>query len=252
MRRVLAALVCLSFASSALAITGNAPPAAGWAARSIVMVIDERGDLCSGTALARELVLTAAHCVTGASSYRVRVYQTGEQIAVRAVARHPRFDLDNYALARATADVALIKLTSPLPNVVVPAALAAPRRVHVGERLTIAGFGTLADGSARGLGIPRMAKLTVTGKPGSLQIRLEDSATHDQSAGLGACTGDSGGPAYDGESSRHIGEVIGVVSWTTAPNNEEGCGGLTGLTPLLRYRSWVIDTARKLNSPIKP
>jgi secreted trypsin-like serine protease len=242
----------LIFHGVAFAVTGNAPPAAGWAARAIVMVIDPRGDLCTGTAIARDLVLTAAHCVARKERYEVKPYQTGDAIPVRSVAVHPRFDLENYAMSRATADVALIKLAAPLPDVIVPAALAAPRRVQVGERLTIAGFGTTVDRSAAGLGIPRMAKLTVTGHPGSLQIRLVDPATHNLRPGLGACTGDSGAPAFDGEGLHKSGQVIGVVSWTTAADDEEGCGGLTGLTPLLLYRSWILNTARKLNSPLTP
>lgn len=234
----------------ALAVTGHAPPATGWAARSIVMVIDPRGDLCTGTALAHDLVLTAAHCVARKERYEVKPYQTGDAFPVRAVAIHPRFDLENYARSRATADVALIKLGAPLPAVIKPAALARARRVKVGETLTIAGFGTIADHSATGLGIPRMARLTVTGRPGSLQIRLVDPKTHNRTHGLGACTGDSGAPAFDGEGPRKSGQVIGVVSWTTAAGNESGCGGLTGLTPLLLYRSWILNTARKLNSPV--
>ena len=63
---------------------------------------------------------------------------------------------------------------------------------------------------------------------------------------LGACTGDSGGPAFEPASEA----VIGVVSWTTAPRDEEGCGGLTGVTPLLLYRQWIEDTARRFNSPL--
>jgi len=201
------------------------------------MVIDPRGDLCTGT---------AAHCVARKEAYKIKPYQTDTVIPVRTVAVHPRFDFANYAASRATADVALVKLAAPLPDIVVPAALAAARRVKVGETLTIVGFGTIGNRSAAGLGQPRMAKLTVTGKPGSLQIRLYDAVTRNLTAGLGACTGDSGGPAYDGEGPL----VIGVVSWTTAADNEEGCGGLTGLTPLLLYRSWIVDTARKLNSEI--
>ena len=46
--------------------------------------------------------------------------------------------------------------------------------------------------------------------------------------------------------------MIGVVSWTTAPHDEEGCGGLTGLTPLLLYHSWIVETAKKFNSPVVP
>jgi len=248
MRCVVPALMCLAFAAPASAITGDAAPATGWAARPIVMIVDNRGNLCTGTALARDLVLTAAHCVARPADYEIRAYQTGDPIPVRTIARHPRFNFDNYLAARATADVALIKLAGPLPHVVVPAALAAARRVKVGETLTIAGFGVTAAGTANGLGVPRAARLVVTGVPGSLQIRLQDPATRNERAGLGGCTGDSGAPAFDGAGPL----VIGVVSWSTGPQDEEGCGGLTGLTPLLNYRSWIIGTARKFGSPIAP
>jgi secreted trypsin-like serine protease len=244
MRPALAALACLALSAPAFAITGQAPPAQGYAARAIVMVVDPRGDLCTGTALARDLVLTAAHCVT--PDMRIRVFQTGQTIAVRGVARHPRFDRAAYAASRATADVALIKLAAPLSDLVQAAKLASWRRVAVGETLTIAGFGVTIAGTDRGLGMPRMATLAVTGKPGALQIRLYDLATRNLRAGLGACTGDSGAPAFEPASEA----VIGVVSWTTAARNEEGCGGLTGVTPLLLYRDWIVDTARKFNSPL--
>ena len=46
--------------------------------------------------------------------------------------------------------------------------------------------------------------------------------------------------------------VIGVVSWSTGPKLSEGCGGLTGVTPLVRYRGWIVDTARKLGSSLAP
>jgi secreted trypsin-like serine protease len=256
MSRVFPTLIWLVCCAPALALTGNAPPATGWAARPIVMVVDARGDLCTGTALARDLVLTAAHCVARAIGYQVKAFQNGRSIPVRSIALHPRFNLESYAASRATADVALLKLGAPLPDIVIPAALGAARRVAVGETLIVAGFGTIAAGSAVGLGVPRMARLVVTGKPGSLQIRLNDRTTrHDsagqgggQVAGLGACTGDSGAPAFDGDGPL----VIGVVSWSTAPGDEEGCGGLTGVTPLLLYRAWIVDTARKFKSPIAP
>jgi secreted trypsin-like serine protease len=252
MRPALAALSITLLCAPAFAVTGEAPPAALWAARPIVMVVDKDGDLCTGTALAHDLVLTAAHCVARKIKYAVKEFQTGLSVPVKSIARHPRFDFKNYLIARATADIALVKLAAPLPPIVVPAALAAARRVAPGETLTIAGFGTTRDGSKDGLGVPRMATLTVTGRPGSLQIRLVDPRTNNtragQVAGLGACIGDSGGPAYDG-----LGPlVIGVVSWTTGPNDTAGCGGLTGLTPLLAYRDWIVRTAKKLGSPIAP
>ena len=249
MRPALAPLLLVfTFSGSALGITGKAPPATGDLARAIVMLTDSDGDLCTGTALSRDVVLTAAHCLIGQRKRSVKLYQTGEVIPVGKIAQHPRFDAKAYAMSRATADVALVKLDKPLPDIIAPAEIAPARRVAVGETLTIAGFGVTTAGSARGLGLPRSAKLTVTGKPGALQIRLYDGATRNARPGLGACTGDSGGPAYDGEGPL----LIGVVSWTTGARDEEGCGGLTGLTPLLLYRAWIVERARTLGSPIAP
>jgi hypothetical protein len=246
MSRVLPVIIGLLFVAPAFAITGNAPPATGWAARALVMVVDEHGNLCTGTALTRELVLTAAHCVVRPFDYQVKTFQSGRRIPVQGIARHPDFHLDNYLAARVTTDLALLKVDTPIDDIIQPATLAPARRVAAGETLTIAGFGVTIAGTASGLGVPRMAKLTVTGKPGSLQIRMVDPAAQNKRIGLGACVGDSGAPVYDGE------RVIGVVSWSTAPNDEEGCGGLTGVTPLLLHHKWIADTARKFNSPIEP
>jgi secreted trypsin-like serine protease len=246
MRRLLPALAALAFCAPAHAVTGNAPAANGWSAQAIVMVIDPRGDLCTGTALAPDLVLTAAHCLSRKRDNAIKIFQNGETIGVQTYAVHPQFDFGNYLRARATADIALLKLAAPLPGLIVPATLAPARRVSVGEKLVIAGFGVTLAGTKFGLGLPRAATLAVTGHPGSLQIRLVDEATHNKRTGLGACTGDSGGPVFE------LGgpNVIGVVSWSTAPNDEEGCGGLTGVTPLLNYRSWIEETARKFNSGV--
>lgn len=249
MRFAVAVLSVTLVVTPAFAITGNAPAASGFAAQSIVMLLDDRGDLCTGTAIARDLVLTAAHCVSRPVPYRARVSKEDGITEVAAIRRHPGFNMMNYVANRATADIALVKLKSPLPDAVTPAALGGTRRVAVGETMIVAGFGATQDGHAGGIGEARMAPLAVTGQPGSLQIRLFDPATRNERTGLGSCTGDSGGPAF-GRKGTDGGEVMGVVSWSTAPKNEAGCGGLTGLTPLLAYRTWILDTAVKLGSPL--
>jgi secreted trypsin-like serine protease len=81
-----------------------------------------------------------------------------------------------------------------------------------------------------------------------LQLRLVDAATGGTRPGQGACTGDSGAPVYQ-ETALGL-AVIGVVSWSTGPNGDGGCGGLTGVTPLELYRSWIEEQARKLGSPL--
>jgi secreted trypsin-like serine protease len=74
--------------------------------------------------------------------------------------------------------------------------------------------------------------------------------TRGSSAGLGACAGDSGAPAFRVSGAGPA--ILGVVSWSTGPNLTAGCGGLTGVTPLARYRGWIIDAARNLGTPLVP
>jgi secreted trypsin-like serine protease len=81
-----------------------------------------------------------------------------------------------------------------------------------------------------------------------LQVRLVDPQTQNKSAGMGACTGDSGAPAFEDQDGNSI--VVGVVSWSTGANNSAGCGGLTGVTPLTLYREWIVKTARSWGAEI--
>jgi secreted trypsin-like serine protease len=77
-----------------------------------------------------------------------------------------------------------------------------------------------------------------------------DPNTQNQRAGLGACTGDSGSPVFVNVEGALA--VMGLVSWSTGPKNSDGCGGLTGVTPLTRYRGWVVDQAKRMGSPVEP
>ena len=251
-RPALALLTLISFCPSASAMVGGAEVVRGTGAgRHIVMIISTRGSLCTGTAIARDLVLTGGHCVAPAASYRVLLPDIKPPgLAIRSIAIHPRYNPKDYASGRVTADVALIKLEQPLPASVAPAALAPVTPVAPGDRFVIAGYGGTSPGSETGNGLPRAAALIATGKPGTLQIRLFDPATRDQRAGLGACTGNSGGPAF--VEVNGIFAVIGVVSWSTGAASTAGCGGLTGVTPLAIYRAWVVEQANKMGSAIGP
>ena len=93
-----------------------------------------------------------------------------------------------------------------------------------------------------------VAGLVVTGQPGTLQIRLVDPLTQGVRDGLGACTGDSGGPVFEDQPAGAV--IVGVISWSTGPNGSAGCGGLTGVTPLTLYRDWILQTARAWGSAL--
>ena len=235
----------------AAAMVGGAGAAPPGIARAVVLIVGSRGNSCSGVALARDLVLTAAHCVLPGADYKVVEFDSAKQPQlrdVRSVTAHPKFDIKTMLAHRATADVALLKLAAPLASVT-PAPLGAPGFTVVpGDPFTVAGTGVTARGDGRSGGTVRAADLVATGRPGTLQIRLHDAATKGDKPGLGACTGDSGGPVFRLENSAPA--VVGVVSWSTGPGNADGCGGLTGVTPLTLYRDWITRSAKILGNQI--
>src|SRR6185436_14425086 len=64
MRRPALALVpLLALSASAAAMVGGAREIPDAKAQPEVMFVGSRGNFCTGTAIARDLVLTAAHCV---------------------------------------------------------------------------------------------------------------------------------------------------------------------------------------------
>ena len=73
--------------------------------------------------------------------------------------------------------------------------------IVVGSRFTIAGIGVTVRGDGKSGGTIRVAGLVATGKPGTLQIRLVDPVSQGTRDGLGACTGDSGGPVFEDKQS---------------------------------------------------
>ena len=243
--RIIAGLALLSGAP-AHAIVGGGVPSADGVGRSVVTIVGSRGNFCTGAVIAPKIVLTAAHCVQPGAEYKIVEYGPDKQLLlqdVKSVAIHPGFNMQTMLAHRATADVALLQLGAPAKGKL-PSTLGQPNiPIIVGSRFTIAGIGVTVRGDGKSGGTIRVAGLIATGKPGTLQIRLVDPVNQGTRDGLGACTGDSGGPVFEDKQTGPA--IVGVVSWSTGPNGSAGCGGLTGVTPLTLYRDWLLQTARQ-------
>ena len=232
--------------SPAHAIVGGGVPSAEGVGRSVVTIVGSRGNFCTGALIAPKVVLTAAHCVQPGADYKIVDYGADRQPKlqdVKAVAVHPAFNMEAMQSHRATADVALLQLAVPATGKA-PSVLGMPDiPIVVGSRFTIAGIGVTVRGDGKSGGTIRVAGLIATGKPGTLQIRLVDPVGQGTRDGMGACTGDSGGPVFEDKPSGPV--IIGVISWSTGANGSAGCGGMTGVTPLTLYRDWLVQTARQ-------
>lgn len=101
----------------------------------------------------------------------------------------------------------------------------------------LAGFGFARDGDERSLGTLRSVALPAVGTTGGIMVRV--SAGNGEIKG--ACTGDSGGPAFLGA------ELAGIIGWTSIPAGKN-CGFTTGVTLVGLQRSWLVQTIRILSS----
>lgn len=219
--------------------------------QSVLTIVGSRGNFCTGALIAPKLVLTVAHCVQPGAVYKIVEYGPDRQPRlhdVKAIAIHPAFNMQAMTAHRATADLALLHLEAA-PEAKAPALIAMPKiPIVVGSRFTIAGVGVAVRGQGNSGGMVRVAGLVATGRPGTLQIRLVDPVGQGLREGLGACTGNSGGPVFEDQESGPA--LVGVISWSTGPKGETGCGGLTGVTPLTLYRDWILQTARGWGSAL--
>lgn len=178
---------------------------------------------CTGTLIRPNVVLSAAHCVTGSPKDEV---QTGYSFVIHTSATEKqRFAIDRvYSLPVAAdfdgtqrwrdKDIALLRLTTP-----VPARLAAPASVATsqpwpGATLALYGYGCTQREPRSGGGTKRKKTMSY-----SLGRALGWSKTQD------VCPGDSGGPLFDVFASSVIGTTSGYVNgddrWGDIPANHE-------------------------------
>ena len=229
----------------AAAMIGGTPAPADVAAQTALSV-STRGASCTGAVLTRDLVLTAAHCVEPKSEYAIVVFERARPklVPVARVELHPRFDPDHFRTRRPTPDLALIKVSAPLPATFRPARLAqngtAP---SAGVKFTLVGYGVTAEGVGASAGKLNSLTLPSIGNTidttGVIMVRL--AAGSGKSAG--ACTGDSGGPVFRGD------EVAAVIGWSTGRDGR-GCGAVTGATLVAPQLDWIAKTAQALGSSL--
>lgn len=229
----------------------------GWEAQpgdriqqSIVAIYDSyEGQLCTGSLLPNNVVLTAAHCIGPDPEAMFVIFDT--QVAAKSLRRR----IDKVAISpywahrqmedKDTGDIALVHFTGSVPRGYVPATFAGPnerRLLKAGSEVVLAGYGISNGATGDGAGRLRVTKVKIEDPKFS-----NSEITLNQTQGTGACHGDSGGPAYILVNGHHY--LWGVTSRGVEDKSND-CSKLAAYTSALYYKTWINKMAAKLSSSL--
>jgi len=227
--------------SASASILNGAPDNS--AAHMAVVGLSFGGGGCSGTLIARDVVLTAGHCAYGqsAGSYTVAFgdnwYSPDYTRSVSEVWVHPAYNSQSI-----THDVALLRLSTEAPAGInpisyLPSSLGITNS-DVGVDLEFVGFGTTETGDS-GYKLTTNNQLSwVCTSPGGCNFPAgwgsQNTICHDQNPG-GICFGDSGGPAFVVRNNKEY--VAGIASYVGSSN----CAGFACHAKVDEYESEIRD-----------
>jgi len=183
-------------------------------------LFDKHGDefgRCTGTVIAADRILTAAHCVVD-DVKRIRVSVGGENISSSHFVAHPDSDISDNQINSPGKDVAVIHLereteVSPLP-------ILSTRNFTKGESFSVFGYGLDQDGDSSELRSGTM-------EADEVNSDFFESEHTDTSSGI--CYGDSGGPAIaQVDQGNDLSSAIVGVASALSP---VGLGGIPFLPP---------------------
>ncbi|KAI9299041.1 trypsin-like serine protease [Neoconidiobolus thromboides FSU 785] len=203
----------------------------------MVHIIINNSNMCGGSLIAKDTVLTAAHCIAGNNpgSYNVRGNihnirsERGEQLRVTQVITHPQFNrqnLDN--------DIAILKI-NPSHNINSFLTLDTNNSAQINNQVLVTGWGrTQSFGQSsdvlKELNMKVLDPQVCSRNVAPLNERTHFCATGVQN-GSSACQGDSGSPVVSSD----LRTIVGLVSYGT-----EGCNAPSAaFTRISNFASWI-------------
>jgi secreted trypsin-like serine protease len=219
-----------------------------------------KAQTCTGTLIGSQIIVTAAHCVAPDLSTEKAYFITDLAQAANAPAEFVRNVVraavpSEYKAAsqrgepRYRYDIAVLKIDRPAPSF--SNYMKLPEKEWDENQvpsLYVAGFGAESYNKLTGVatGDFKLKAAVVARKKSDIEgiIQL------DQSQGQGTCIGDSGGPAYAGDSSTGY-FLIGVLSAVVNSSNpEQECRGVSYHVSVARWSSWI--SAQAMNFSQSP
>jgi len=215
------------------AITGPAQEGSP-AQSSLLMLLKEGGGFCTANVIAKDVLLTAAHCVhkiKGAVAYWPGLPPSGF-IPAKDIVIHPGYKPNAPKTRERSIDLALVRLERALPATFTPLTIDYEARVELGTPFIISGFGLRQEKDGKTAGTLHSATLVTREPLSKLLIWAKDP----QARGLSVCTGDSGGAFLSQET-----KLVAITVWSEGVGNKD-CGVLTQALRLGPERSFIEKT----------
>lgn len=211
------------------------------------------GSICTASIIAKDLLVTAAHCVTdmfgrtlSPSAHRIAFTANVDNAnpsgfrAVDGVKVHPSYRGVSGS-GKDQGDIAIVHFNGGLPSgFMISTLLPSSSSLKNGQVATLAGFGvTTMAGGGEGAGLLRKVNTKIfNAKFGKTEVLL------DQRGGRGACHGDSGGPATVSISGKIY--LFGVTNRGYPENAPDDCKQFSVYTNINAHRAFVNGSAQEL------
>jgi secreted trypsin-like serine protease len=203
----------------------------------LVSQLDQGQALCTGTLIAENVVLTAAHCVdhnpesiSVAFTTDFSKVKEADLRKVDRVVQHPRWlhhdDKDQ-------GDLALVHFSGKKASKYHVAKILNEKiQLKVGQKIVLVGFGVTAGNDDDSAGILRRTVTEISSISSSTEV-VSDGREH------GVCFGDSGGPAFLKKGKQ-------FYQWGVASSvSRKTCDDLMIHTDVRPYRQWIKDNVAK-------
>ncbi len=195
------------------------------------------GALCTGTIIGPNQVITAAHCMHGTAGLTIGFGPSGSRIPgikVIGARAHPSWSDGN---SDRTHDIGMVIFEGTLPENLGPVSISPLTGIADGVATILAGYGHTSK-AKNGAGTLRR----VTAKIKRF-IQEDKEFSMQEGLGVGACYGDSGGPAYI--------ESAGSLTVIGATSRGSNCDSGDGIySDVRQYQGWFKCTAKEFGKPL--
>ena len=201
--------------------------------------------LCTGSLIAQDIIVTAAHCVAAAASEIQIVFglsidsnswnPTSSDVVmpITGYLANPHYQGENFQ-GNDMGDIAIIHINRPLPAgfrpaVVLPSSIS----LSPGQPTLLAGYGITSGITQKGAGTLRQVTVPILDSVGSTEESI------DESHRKGSCSGDSGGPAFVQSGGQ-------LYLWGVTSRGDQNCQREGIYTRINTYSAWINQAAAQL------